>query len=89
MLGLLESLGKKHEDREARMKYNKEYPFNTSSSESAKGINDSIFVYDTGLGFNVFESGDKLEMIKWFKELDEAVEFAVDHARERILNYQG
>jgi len=43
-------------------------------------------VIDVNPGFNVLVKDDKLNMIKWFEELDEAIEFAVDYKREYQKN---
>lgn len=86
MFGLLESIAQDAQDRENRIKYRKYYPFNTSKNQEAP--KDWIMVYYVDCGYCVFEHGEKAELLKWFLQLDDAIEFAVDHARERILNYQ-
>lgn len=88
MFGLLDELTEKSKDRKSRTKYQKVYPFNTSKDKE-NTTNDLICVMDVDNGYNVYEYGETLTMIKWCNNLDEAVEFAVDHARERILNHQG
>lgn len=87
MLGGLFGAIERSEKTKERVRYQKIYPFNTSKDGDTR--NDVIFVLDVDHGYCVFEMGHKTDMIKWHNELDEAVEFAVDHARERILNHQG
>lgn len=88
MFGMLNDLAETSKDRKSRTKYQKTYPFNTSKDQE-NTTNDVICVLDVDVGYNVYEYGETVTMIKWCNHIDDAVEFAVDHARERILNHQG
>lgn len=88
MFNLLNRAQEKADDQFERTRYIKQYPFNTSKDESHKNTNDFILVLECNPGFIVFERGEDWSFLKWEMHMDKAVEFAVDYARERILNYQ-
>jgi hypothetical protein len=84
---MFDAMMKKKEDESAKTKYFKKLGWK-ESDEDGDSITAAIFVYDVCFGFNVFRQGNNIKLLGWFRQIDEAVEFAVDECRKEIASHE-